>query len=231
MPPTLRAVMLAHMIELTAADGHRFAAYRAEPAGKPRGAVVVIQEIFGVNSHIRAVVDEFAADGYVAIAPAMFDRITRDVQLGYTPDAVKVGRELKSKTTVETAMLDVAAAIAAVADAGNVGMVGYCWGGFVTWMAAANVAGLACAVPYYGGGILDNAGVKATCPVMCHFGGKDAMIPVEGVQRLAAAHPSHQVFIYAADHGFNCDQRGSYDAAAAKLARERTVAFFATHLG
>jgi len=219
------------MIELTAADGHRLAAYRAEPTGTPRGAIVVIQEIFGVNSHIRAVTDGYAADGYVAIAPAMFDRYARGVELGYTPDAVKAGREIKAKTTVETAMLDAAAAIAAVADVGRVGMVGYCWGGFVTWMAAAELTGLACAVPYYGGGILDNADVKAKCPVMCHFGGKDAMIPVEGVQKLAAAHPSHQVFVYPADHGFNCDQRGSYDAAAAKLARERTLEFFATSVG
>jgi carboxymethylenebutenolidase len=217
------------MIELTAADGHHLAAYRAEPAGTPRGTVVVIQEIFGVNSHIRSVADGYAAEGYLAIAPAMFDRVMRGVELGYTSEDVAKGRDLRAKIALDPAMLDVAAAVKA--GTGKVGIVGFCWGGFVTWMAAAKVAGLACAVPYYGGGMLDHADVKATCPVMCHFGEKDQMIPAEGVRKLAAAHPDHQVFLYDADHGFNCDQRGSYDAPAAKLARERTLAFLAQYVG
>jgi carboxymethylenebutenolidase len=218
-------------IELTAADGHTFTAYRAEPAGKPRGAIVVIQEIFGVNSHIRSVADGYAADGYVAIAPALFDRAQRNVELGYTPDDIAAGRAIKDKSPIDAAMKDTEAAVRAAAPAGKVGIVGYCWGGFVSWMASARVPGLACAVAYYGGGILDNADVKPACPVMAHFGERDAMIPIEGVKKLAAAHSKQQVFIYAADHGFNCDQRGSYDAPSAKLARSRSLEFFRQHVG
>lgn len=219
------------MIELTALDGHSVTAYRAEPTGTPRGGIVVVQEIFGVNSHIRAVADGFAADGYLAIAPAIFDRVERGVDLGYTPETIAKGRELKAKISIDEAMADVAAAAEAVAGAGKVGAVGYCWGGFVVWMAAANVAGLACAVSYYGGGVLDHAEVRSRCPVMCHFGEKDAMIPADRVKQLATAHPAHEVFLYDADHGFNCEQRGSYDAVAAKLARERTLRWFRQHVG
>ncbi len=218
-------------LELTAADGHRFAAYRAEPAGKPRGAIVVIQEIFGVNSHIKAVTESFAADGYLAIAPALFDRVQRNVDLGYSADDIAKGRALKDKSPIDAALRDAQAACGHVAHAGKIGMVGYCWGGFVTWMAAAKLDGLACAVPYYGGGILDNADVEPRCPVMGHFGERDSMIAVDGVRKLAARHAKQQIFIYAADHGFNCDQRGSFDAPSAKLARERTLSFFRQHVG
>lgn len=218
-------------LELTAADGHRLAAYRAEPAGKARGAIVVVQEIFGVNRHIKAVADGYAADGYVAIAPALFDRVRRNVDLGYSQDDIAAGIALKNQSPIEPALRDVQAACASVAPAGKIGMVGYCWGGFVTWMAAAQLDALACAAPYYGGGILDNADVQPRCPVMGHFGERDAMIPVAGVRKLAAQHANQQIFVYAADHGFNCDQRGSYDAASAKLARERTLAFFRQYVG
>ena len=219
------------MIELTAADGHKLAAYRAEPAGKPRGGIVVIQEIFGVNSHVKSVADGYAADGYLAIAPAMFDRVQRGFDVGYTPEDIAKGRELRPKISVDWAMKDAEAAVKAAAGAGKVGIVGYCWGGFVAWMASARIPGLACAVPYYGGGILDNADIEPKVPVMGHFGEKDSMIPVDGVKKLAEKHKKHQIFIYAADHGFNCDQRGSYNAAAAKQARERTLAFFRQHVG
>jgi len=218
-------------LQLEAADGHTFAAYRAEATGTPRGAIVVVQEIFGVNSHIKRVTDGFAADGYLAIAPAMFDRIERGVDLGYTPGAIAKGRELKVQITSEMMTRDVEAAIGAVATAGKVGIVGYCWGGFVTWMCSAHVNGLACAVPYYGGGILENIDIKPRVPVMLHFGEHDTMLPVTKVRELAAKHPPAQVHIYDADHGFNCDERGSYDAAASKLARERTLAFFRQHVG
>ena len=219
------------MIELTAADGHKLAAYRAEPAGKARGGIVVIQEIFGVNSHVKSVADGYAADGYLAIAPAMFDRVQRGFDVGYTPEDIAKGRELRPKISVDWAMKDTEAAVKAAASAGKVGIVGYCWGGFVVWMASARIPGLACAVPYYGGGILDNADIEPKVPVMGHFGEKDSMIPVDGVKKLAEKHKKHQIFIYAADHGFNCDQRGSYNAAAAKQARERTLAFFRQHVG
>jgi len=224
---------MGKMIELTAADGHKFAAYRADPAGKPRGAVVVVQEIFGVNSHIRSVADGYAADGYLAIAPALFDRTRRNVDLGYTPPDIQAGMELRGKISVDDAMKDVEAAVKAIASAGKVGIVGYCWGGYVAWMAASRVSGIACAVPYYGGGTTTDTSIASQpkCPVMLHYGERDDHIPVAGVKTLAAAHPRQTVHLYAAGHGFNCDQRGSFDAPSAKLARERTLAFLRQHLG
>ena len=219
------------MIQLIASDGHKLDAYRADPAGKPRGVVVVVQEIFGVNSHIRSVADGFAADGYLAIAPALFDRARRNVELGYAPEDIAAGRELKAASPTDAALLDIAAAVRAAAPAGKVGVVGYCWGGYLTWMAAAKLPSLSCAVPYYGGGILDNADVVLRCPVMCHFGERDSMIPVEGVKKLAAKYGDQQIFVYPADHGFNCDQRGSFNAEAAALARKRTLEFFRTRIG
>ena len=222
---------MGSMIELKAGDGHKLAAYRAEPSGKPRGAVVVIQEVFGVNSHIKEVADGYAKDGYLAIAPAMFDRVQRGFDVGYTPEDIAKGREVRGKVSNDMAMKDAEAAIKAAASAGKVGIVGYCWGGLVTWLAAAKLSGLAAAAPYYGGGILDNADLQPKVPLMGHFGERDQHIPVDGVKKLAAKHSKHQIFIYAADHGFNCDHRGSYDAAAAKQARERTLEFFRKHVG
>jgi len=222
---------MGRMIELTAADGHKLAAYRADPAGKPRGGIVVIQEIFGVNSHIKQVADSFAADGYVAIAPAMFDRVQKDVDLGYTPEDIAKGREIRGKVTNDMAIKDAAAAVKAASSTGKVGIVGYCWGGLVAWLAANKISGLSAAVPYYGGGILDNAELAPKVPLMGHFGDKDQHIPVEGVKKLAEKYPQHQIFIYSADHGFNCDHRGSYNAPAAKQARSRTLEFFRKHLG
>jgi carboxymethylenebutenolidase len=218
-------------IELTASDGARISAYRADPAGTPRGGVVIAQEIFGVNSHIRSVCDGYAADGYRAIAPALFDRYEKGVDIGYSQDEIAKGRDLKAKASIGSALADVAAARDALHGAGGIAIVGYCWGGYIAWMTASRLSGFACAVPYYGGGMTDAIEEKPKCPVMAHFGEKDAHIPLEGVRKLAAAHPDAQVYTYDAGHGFNCDQRGSYDAAAAKLARERTLAFLRKHVG
>jgi carboxymethylenebutenolidase len=222
---------MGKMIELTASDGHKLAAYRAKPSGKPRGGIVVIQEIFGVNSHIKQVADGYAADGYLAIAPALFDRVQKNVDLGYTPDDIAKGREIRGKVTNDMAVTDAGAAVKAASGAGKVGIVGYCWGGFVTWLAASKISGLSAAVPYYGGGILDNTGLAPKVPLMGHFGDKDQHIAVDGVKKLAEKYPQHQIFIYSADHGFNCDHRGSYNAPAAKQARERTLEFFRKHIG
>ena len=222
---------MGRWIELTAADGATVSAWRALPKGAPRGGLVVVQEILGVNSHIRGVCEGYAAEGYLAIAPALFDRIEPRVDLGYLPDDVARGRELKAQASLDSALADVEAARAAVASAGKVGVVGYCWGGYVAWMSASRLAGFACAVPYYGGGMLEAATERPRCPVLAHFGEMDPMIPVDGVRRFAAAHPESQVLIYPANHGFNCDQRASFDAPSAKLARERTLAFLRTHVG
>jgi carboxymethylenebutenolidase len=222
---------MGKMIELTASDGFKLSAYRADPAGTPRGGLVVIQEIFGVNSHIKSVCDGYAADGYLVVAPALFDRTERGIDIGYSMDEIQRGFGLKTKSPFETAQLDVIAARDVAATAGKVGITGYCWGGYVSWMSAARVPGLACAVPYYGGGMLEAVGEQPKCPTMCHFGDKDQHIPVDGVRQFAAAHPEVQVFIYEADHGFNCDQRGSYNSPAAKLARERSLAFLRANIG
>jgi carboxymethylenebutenolidase len=217
--------------ELTAADGHRFSAYVATPAGPPRGALVVVQEIFGVNSHVRSVADGYAADGYLAIAPALFDRVERGVEIGYEPVDVQRGFALKTASPNDLALLDIDAARRHVQQAGRVGIVGYCWGGLLTWLASGTIEGFAGAVPYYGGGMPDRADVTPRCPVLAHFGEQDAHIPVAGVQALQRAHPGITVHLYAAGHGFNCDQRGSFDAASAALARERTLAFLRQHIG
>ncbi len=218
-------------IELTAADGHRFAAYRAEPAGKPRGALVVIQEIFGVNGHIRGVADGFAADGYSAIAPALFDRTERGVDIGYSQPEIDRGRAIMQKIPLDDALKDVAASITAVAAAGKVGIVGYCWGGTVAWVAAAKLDGLACAVSYYGGGVAANATLAPKCPVMFHFGETDHAISMEAVAQVRTAQPGQTFHIYPAGHGFNCEQRGSYHAESAKLARTRTLEFLRRYVG
>lgn len=223
---------MGQMIELKAADGFAFSAYRAEPAGKPRGGVVVIQEIWGVNDHIRKVADGYAADGYVAVAPAIFDRVERDVMMDpYTAETRQRGFGLMQKVDIDDALKDIAAAVASVAPAGKVGVVGYCFGGRLAWLSASRVAGVAASVPYYGGGIPGLAAEQPKCPVMLHFGERDAHIPVASVEEFKQAHPALPVHLYAADHGFNCDQRESGDAPAAKLARERTIEFLRQQVG
>ena len=218
-------------IDLKAADGHALKAYLAEPAARPRGAVVVVQEIFGVNSHIRSVADGYAADGYLVIAPAMFDRAQRGYESGYTQPEIQAGVALMQKISWDAAMKDASAAVEAVTHAGKVGMVGYCWGGAVTWLAAARIPGLAAAVPYYGGAIPSLNGERPKCPTMLHFGETDASIPLNQARAVAQSHPDVTTHFYAAGHGFNCDQRASYNAKAAKLARERTLEFFRKHVG
>lgn len=223
---------MGKMIDLTAADGHKLAAWRADPAGKPRGAVVVIQEIFGVNDHIKAVADGYAQDGYVAIAPAMFDRLQRGYDTGYTQPEIQAGIAMMQKLDWKNTYADVDAAVAEAKKAGKVGIVGYCWGGTVSWRGAANTAGLACSAPYYGGGMPGFKDEKPKVPTLCHFGELDQSPTPAQAKELLAMHPEVQGHFYAnAGHGFNCDQRGSYNAEAAKLARERTLAFFRKHIG
>ncbi len=223
---------MGKMIELKASDGHKLAVYVTEPSGKARGGVVVIPEIFGVNSHIRAVTDGFAADGYRAVAPAMFDRVQRSYDTGYSQPEIEAGVAIMQKLDWKQSMLDVEAAVAEAKKAGKVGIVGYCYGGTVSWVAAARVSGLACAVPYYGGGMPGFIGEKPKCPTMCHFGEQDQSPTLEQSRQIAAAQPAISAHFYAgAGHGFNCDQRGSWNAEAAKLARSRTLEFFRKHLG
>jgi carboxymethylenebutenolidase len=227
---------MGQFTNLTSADGTTFPAYVATPAGKPRGGVVVLQEIFGVNSHIQSVADGYAAAGYLAVAPSTFHRVQANVNLGYTEADMNAGFGLKTAVEALPApgvMPDIQAAINHAAQAGKVGIVGYCWGGLLTWRSAATLNGLSAAVPYYGGGMTApaDAGHTPKVPVMCHFGDQDHWIPLDTVEAFKKAQPKVDVHVYAANHGFNCDQRGSYNEAAAKLARERTLAFFAQHVG
>lgn len=222
---------MGNTVELTASDGHKLDAYLAEPSGKPYGLVVVVQEIFGVNSHIRGVADGYAADGYLAVAPALFDRVTRRYKAGYTQPEIAAGVEIMKKIDWDMALKDVAAAIAFGKSAGKAGIVGYCWGGAVAWVAAARLPGVTCAVSYYGGAVPSLLTEKPQCPVMLHFGETDQSIPVEKAREVVATFPEAESFFYPAGHGFNCDQRGSYDEASAKLARTRTLTFFRKHLG
>ena len=226
---------MGSFIDLKAADGFVFPAYVAQPAGDPKGGVVVLQEIFGVNSHIRAVADGYAQEGWLAVAPSTFHRVKAGVELGYGQDDMAAGMALKSAVEALPApgvMPDIQAAIDHAAQAGKVGIVGYCWGGLLTWRAACSLQGLAAAAPYYGGGMTtpDEVARRPKVPVLAHFGDQDHWIPLNSVEAFAKAHPEVQVHVYHANHGFNCDQRGSWDAAAAKLARERTLAFFGEHL-
>ncbi len=218
-------------IELKASDGFNLAAYVAKPLGAGRGAIVVIQEIFGVNAHIRTVCDRFAADGYLAIAPALFDRQRGGVELGYGEEDIARGRELKGTANTDAALWDIAAARDHVRARGRVGVVGYCWGGYLAWLTACRLDGFAAAVVYYGGGIGDVLDEVPKCPVLGHFGERDAMIPMPVIEDWRARHPQHPVHTYAAGHGFNCNERGSYDAVAAARARERTLDFFRRHVG
>jgi len=218
-------------VQLKAADGHTFDAYVAEPAVKPRGAIVVIQEIFGVNSHIRAVADGYAKDGYLAVAPALYDRVQRKYETGYSQEEIQAGIAVRGKITNEQALADTQAAIDYAKQGGKVGIVGYCWGGTIAWLAASRLKGLAASVSYYGGGVPGLKDEKPKAPTMLHFGKTDHSIPLDKAEEVAKAHPDVTTYYYDAGHGFNCDQRPSYDAASASKARERSLAFFRGHIG
>jgi carboxymethylenebutenolidase len=223
---------MGETITLTADDGHRLSAYRATPAGAPRAGLVIVQEIFGVNSHIKRVSDGFAADGYVALAPAIFDRAERDFAIGYQPQDIERGRAIRGKIGLDEMVTDVRAAVRALEGQGlKVGVVGYCLGGTLAWLAATRIDGVAAAVGYYGGGIAATVSEKPRCPVMLHFGETDASIPREQYESVAATHPTVPVHIYPAGHGFNCNERASYHEPSAKLARQRTLDFLRQHLG
>lgn len=223
---------MGEFITLKAEDGHEFDCYKADPAGAPKGGLVLIQEIFGVNSHIQSVADGFAEDGYAVLAPAFFDRAEKGFDVGYTPEDIAKGRDTRAKVAWEDAVKDIAAAKAALvaAKVGKIGSVGYCWGGSMSWLAATRV-GVDASVCYYGGQIAMFNDEAPKNPVMMHFGENDHGIPMADVDKIKAAHGDAEVFVYPAGHGFNCDQRGDFDADSAKKARDRTLAFFAKHVG
>jgi carboxymethylenebutenolidase len=219
---------MGRKIQLTAGDGHVLQAYLAEPAGKPRGGIVVIQEIFGVTRHIRDVAEQYAAAGYLAVAPALFDRVEREVDVPYSdgPKGVGYVKALNS----DNVMLDIQAAADLVRPAGKVGVVGYCWGGQIAFLAAARV-NIDAAVAYYGGGISQQLAHIPRVPVMFHFGEKDTHIPLSAVDEIRTAYPRGIYHLYPAQHGFNCTDRPSFDAQSAKLAFDRSVEFFHQNIG
>jgi carboxymethylenebutenolidase len=222
---------MSEYVTLRAADGHEFKAYVARPAGKPVAGLVVIQEVFGVNSHIRSVADGYAKDGFLAVAPALFDRIQPGIELGYEGADLQTAMSLIPKLDVEKSVLDIGAAIefAATETGKKVGVIGYCFGGTLAWLAAARLHPAA-AVGYYGGRIGNYVGEIISVPVMLHFGRQDAHIPAEEVEKVQRAHPEVQIHWYDAGHGFNCNPRASYNAAAAKEARQRSLDFLKKHL-
>lgn len=218
-------------LSLTTTDKHNLGAYRADPAGKPKGGIVVVQEIFGVNHHIRAVCDRLAALGYVAIAPAIFDRFVRDFESGYTPDEIAHARSHIGNLDWDKLILDLAAAQADIKDAGPLGVVGFCLGGTAAFLAACRLPGFSAAVSFYGGTIVKFADEKPRCPMQMHFGQKDEGIPMKVVEDIKAKQPQAEIYVYpGAPHGFYCDERASYRKEAGDLAWSRTQEFFTKHL-
>jgi carboxymethylenebutenolidase len=220
---------MGEFTRLMARDGHEFDAWLTPATGTTRGAIVLLQEIFGVNSHIRSVVDGFAADGYVCIAPSLFDRVRRNVELGYEAKDVEQGRGYVLQIPEDKLLLDMTACINVVKHAGPVAAIGYCWGGSLAHLAACELP-VRAAVSYYGTRIVQNLHRKPRVPVQYHFGDQDKTIPPEAIEKIRAADPGGEFHVYHADHGFNCEQRAAYNVAAAKLARERTLAFLSRHL-
>lgn len=222
---------MGQTITLTASDGFKLGAYRADPITAPKGAIVVIQEIFGVNSHIRSICDRLANEGYVAVAPAIFDRIEPNFQSGYSPDEVAVARKFVAAPDWPAMLRDTQAAIDAAKDIGPVGIIGFCLGGSVAYAAATKLKGLTAAVGYYGGAVVRFADDKPTVPTQLHFGEKDTGIPLSDVETIKTKRPEVEVFVYpGAQHGFGCDERASYDKPSSDLAWQRSLAFFSKSL-
>ena len=213
-------------VSLTAADGHSFDMYLAKPEGSPKGAIVICPEIFGIHSHIQSVADQYAADGYITAAPALFDRVQRNYVAGYTQSDIEAGIAIMQKIPMDRAIADTQAAVNHLKSMHDkVAVIGYCWGGTVAWVASAQISGLSASIAYYPGGLVANADIKPTCPVMLQLGEHDKSPPADAARQVLANHPTALAYFYNAGHGFNCDQRGSFDKTSADLARERSLAF------
>jgi carboxymethylenebutenolidase len=216
-------------ILLTADDGHQFSAYRAGPEGTTMG-LVVVQEIFGVNSHMRFASDAFAQQGFAVISPALFDRVEKDVELGYAPEDIQAGIALRAKITEAQVMADIEAAAVALGTK-TIGIIGYCWGGTIAWWGAMRSKSFKAAVGWYGGGIAAARTETPNCPVQLHFGAEDHGIPLTDVDAIRAAQPGVEVFVYeGANHGFGCEQRASFEPKSFELAQSRSLDFFRKHL-
>ena len=220
---------MGEILELKAEDNNIFSAYISQPLEKPIGGLVILQEIFGVNSHIREVTDLYASKGYLSIAPALFDRIENNIQLGYDKSGVSKGRELKELCD-KNALTDIDAAISVVSSAGNVGIIGYCWGGSLSWRMACHSNNLSASVYYYGGDIPKLKTLEPKCSVLTHFGEFDQGIPIDSVKVFKSIKPEVLTYTYPADHGFNCDHRKQFDQTCSKIALDRTLKFLKSNL-
>ena len=214
---------MGEIINATASDGHEFDIYLAQAKGSPRGGIVLIQEIFGVNNHIKNVAEKFSSNGYLVGAPSLFDRVQPDIQLGYSTEDIRRGRELKDNLGNESPLMDITATLNIVRSAGHVAVVGYCWGGTLAWLSACQVDGFNAAISYYGGGIGKLLSIQPKCPSIFHFGEQDHAIPAEEINSLRQAHPECPIYLYPAGHGFNCEQRDSFNSTSSAIAFERTI--------
>jgi carboxymethylenebutenolidase len=219
-------------ISLRAKDGHELGVYEALPVGKPRGGLVLLQEIFGVTGHIRRICDDYAAQGYHTVAPALFDRVKRDTELGYSKDDAVIGRGLRGKIPWDQVFIDVAAAQQRVNASGKVATLGFCWGGTVSWRSATQLDGIAGAVCYYATQVAPYVAEKPRCPVLMHFGERDPIAPLEHARALRAVQGAQvEIQVYPAGHGFNCDETPNFDSASAALALRRSLDFLHAHIG
>lgn len=210
-------------IKVTASDGHILDVYLAQAQGSPKGGIVLIQEIFGINSHMKSVADQYASEGYLVGAPSLFDRVESNIRLCYNSDDVVHGKELKESVGNKNPLLDIQATLNIVKSAGKVAVIGYCWGGTLTWLSACQVPGFSAAVSYYGGGIGALAFMQPKCPTIFHFGENDHAIPLMDINTLKSAQPKCSIYLYPAGHGFNCEQRDGFHSSSSKIALERTI--------
>ena len=217
------------LIEITAKDNHRFTAYISQPSGKPKAGIVIIQEIFGVNTHIKEVTDLYASKGYLCIAPSLFDRIEKNVNLNYDENGVSKGRNLKELCDKD-ALKDVEASISVVSSAGKVAVIGYCWGGSLSWRIGCEASNLSASICYYGGDIPKLKDLEPKCKVLTHFGELDKGIPINDVKIFEKTQPEVLTYTYPADHGFNCDHRSQYNKTCANIALKRTLKFLEQNL-
>ena len=221
---------MGELLKTTASDGHELTSYLTQPTSAPLGGLVIIQEIFGVNKHIKSIADKYAKEGYLVAAPSLFDRIDKGIELGYEPEDIERGRALKEITGNDAPLKDIEAARSIVSAAGKVGVIGFCWGGTLTWLAACKVPGFACASSYYGGGIGNLISFTSKCPIIFHFGEKDESIPLDEVERVKVNQPDSPVYLYPAGNGFNCDERASFEPISSKIAEERTLEYLRQYL-
>ena len=218
------------LLKTIASDGHAFDTYIAQPDGPPLGGLVIIQEIFGLNKHIKSIADRYACEGYLVAAPALFDRIDKCVELNYDSNDIEKGRDLKNTIGDEMPLQDIDAARSIASAAGKVGIIGFCWGGTLAWLAACKLPGLACVSSYYGGGIAGLMSFTAKCPVIFHFGMEGDAISLEEVEIIRISQPDNHVYLYPAGRGFNCSQRRDFEPTSSKIAEERTLEFLRKNL-